>query len=135
MKFCHFQVNRWNWRTGSEYQRLHVFSHVWNIDLIHIQAILWKTGPDKGRSHKRGKKKEGRRWIWLMYFLYKNECRIFFNFYFFIHMWIQCLSHFSPLPPQPLLYHPLSPLVLLPTPSIPSRNYFALISNFVEERV
>jgi hypothetical protein len=41
----------------------------------------------------------------------------------FIHMCIQCLGHFSPLPP---------PLLLPPTPLLPSRNYFALISNFVE---
>jgi hypothetical protein len=49
-----------------------------------------------------------------------------FNFYF-IHMCIQCLGHFSPLPPAPSL--------TLPYPLLPSRNYFALISNFVEERV
>jgi hypothetical protein len=37
--------------------------------------------------------------------------------------------------PYHLPYHPLHPLPLSPTPSIPSRKYFALISNFVEERV
>jgi hypothetical protein len=36
-------------------------------------------------------------------------------------------------PPHP--YHPLRPIPLPPTPSIPGRNYFALISNFVVERV
>jgi hypothetical protein len=41
----------------------------------------------------------------------------------------------SPSCPHPLPYHPHHPLLLLPTPSIPSRNYFALISNFVGERV
>jgi hypothetical protein len=41
----------------------------------------------------------------------------------------------SPPCPHPLPYHSLRPLHLPPTPSIPSRNYFALISNFVEERV
>jgi hypothetical protein len=41
----------------------------------------------------------------------------------------------SPLCPHPLPYHPLCPLPFPPTPSIPGRNYFALISNFVEERV
>jgi hypothetical protein len=57
-----------------------------------------------------------------------------FLYYFIIHMCIQGLGHFSPLPPPPPL--PLTPpLPSPPTPSIPSRNYFALISNFVEETV
>jgi hypothetical protein len=51
---------------------------------------------------------------------------ILFFYCFIIHMCIQGLGHFSPLTPPPPLPH---------TPSIPSRNYFALISNFVEERV
>jgi hypothetical protein len=34
---------------------------------------------------------------------------------------------FLPLPPTPSFFSP--------TPSLPGRNYFALISNFVEERV
>jgi hypothetical protein len=48
----------------------------------------------------------------------------------FIHMCIQCLGHFSPLPPTASL----SPVPSLspPTPSLPGRNYFALTSNFVE---
>jgi hypothetical protein len=54
--------------------------------------------------------------------------------FFFIHMCIQDLGHFSPRP-HPLPYNPLHPLPLPPTPSIPSRNYFVLISNFVVERV
>jgi hypothetical protein len=41
----------------------------------------------------------------------------------------------SPPCPHPLPYHPLCPLLLPLTPSIPSINYFALLSNFVEERV
>jgi hypothetical protein len=41
----------------------------------------------------------------------------------------------SPPYPQPLPYHPLRPLPLPPTPSIPSRNCFTLISNFVVERL
>jgi hypothetical protein len=41
----------------------------------------------------------------------------------------------SPPCPHPLPYHPLCSLPLPSTPSIPSRNYFALISNFVVERV
>jgi hypothetical protein len=48
-------------------------------------------------------------------------------------MCMQYLVHFSPLP-HPLPYLP-RPLPLPPTPSIPGRNYFALISNFVEETV
>jgi hypothetical protein len=30
--------------SGSESQMLHVFSPMWNIYSIQIQAILWKTG-------------------------------------------------------------------------------------------
>jgi hypothetical protein len=42
------------WRKpGSENQKLHVFSHMQNIDTIQIQAILGKTGHTKGRSHMR----------------------------------------------------------------------------------
>jgi hypothetical protein len=55
-------------------------------------------------------------------------------FFFIIHMCIQGLGHFSPLPPPPplpLTLPPPSP----PTPTILSRNYFALIANFVVERV
>jgi hypothetical protein len=40
------------------------------------------------------------------------------------------------LPPSPTLsLNPPRPLLLPSTPSIPGKNYFALISNFVEERV
>jgi hypothetical protein len=52
-------------------------------------------------------------------------------FYFsFIHMCIQCLSHFSPLPPPPP-----TPSLSPPTPLLPGRNYFALISDFVKESI
>jgi hypothetical protein len=46
-------------------------------------------------------------------------------------MCIQCLGHFFPLPPAPSF----TPHLMHPNPSLPGRNYFALISNFVEERV
>jgi hypothetical protein len=42
IKFCHLQVNGWNWRTSlSEVKQIqkaksHVFSHMWNIGLIQI---------------------------------------------------------------------------------------------------
>jgi hypothetical protein len=42
----HFE---WSY-SGSESQRLHVFSHMWNRYLIKIQTILWKTGHAKGGS-------------------------------------------------------------------------------------
>jgi hypothetical protein len=48
--------------------------------------------------------------------------------FFFIHMYIQCLGHFSPLPPTPSLNHPTPPLSPA-TPLLPGRNYFALMSN------
>jgi hypothetical protein len=47
----------------------------------------------------------------------------FFIFFSFIHMCIQCLGHFSPLPPAPSLAYPnlsLSHTI----PSLPGRNYF-----------
>jgi hypothetical protein len=56
-----------------------MFSLMWNIDLIKIQAMLQKKVMPR-RDHtwenecKRGKLK---RWKWLMYFLHKNEYRIF----------------------------------------------------------
>jgi hypothetical protein len=40
---------KWN-QPGSESQRLHVFSHMWNIDPVQIQVILWRTGHAKGKS-------------------------------------------------------------------------------------
>jgi hypothetical protein len=62
----------------------------------------------------------------------------FFLFYLFIfsfsHMCIQCLGHFSPFPPAPSFTYP-TPSLSPPTPLLPGRNYFALMSNFVEEKV
>jgi hypothetical protein len=60
-----------------------------------------------------------------------------FSFFFFIFLLLFICAYkawfISPPCPHPLPYHPLHPLLL--PPSIPSRNYFALISNFVVERV
>jgi hypothetical protein len=59
------------------------------------------------------------------------------KFFFFLLLFICAYKAWviSPPCPHPLPYHPLRSLPLPPTPSIPSRNYFALISNFVVERV
>jgi hypothetical protein len=83
-------------------------------------------------------------YLWLAYFTYIMSqkficvccmCQYFLLFFsFIIHMCIQGLGHFSPLPPLPPL-PPSLPPPSTPTPSIPSRNYFVLISNFVVERV
>jgi hypothetical protein len=60
----------------------------------------------------------------------------YLKFYFlFLFLLFLCAYNAWVIPPPPLPYHPLRPLPLPTTPSIPSRNYFALISNFVEERV
>jgi hypothetical protein len=63
------------------------------------------------------------------------------NFLLFIYLFILfiCACNVwvisSPFPhPFPSL-HPLRPPSSPPIPSLPSRNYFALISNFVEQRV
>jgi hypothetical protein len=61
-----------------------------------------------------------------------------FIFLFFIFLLFICAYKawvISPPCPHPLPYHPLRPFPLPPTPSIPGRNYFALFSTFVEERV
>jgi hypothetical protein len=66
----------------------------------------------------------------------------FFKIYlFFFYLYVQqCLGHFSPLPPTSSLTlllppSPPHPLPLPSTPSLPGRNYFALISNFVKKRL
>jgi hypothetical protein len=59
-------------------------------------------------------------------------------FFFFIVLLFICAYNawvISRPCPHPLPYHPLRPLSLPSTPSITGRNYFALISNFVVERV
>jgi hypothetical protein len=57
------------------------------------------------------------------------------NFFILLFMHAYKAWVISPTCPHPLPYHPLHPLPLAPIPSIPRRNYFALISNFVVERV
>jgi hypothetical protein len=67
-----------------------------------------------------------------------SRASAFFFSLFFIVLLFMCAykAWVTSLPiPHPLPYHPLHPLPLPHTPSIPSRNYFALISNSVEERV
>jgi hypothetical protein len=54
---------------------------------------------------------------------------LFFFYYSYVH------TRLGSFLPHPLPYHPLRPLPIPPTPSIPSRNYFALISNFVVESI
>jgi hypothetical protein len=63
--------------------------------------------------------------------VYNNCVRaLFFKFLLFICAYTVWVISSPPPPPVPLL-----PLLLPPTPSLPGRNYFALISNFVEGRV
>jgi hypothetical protein len=54
-----------------------------------------------------------------------------FLFYSYVHI---IFGSFLPPSSTPSLT-PLTPSLSPPTPSLPRRNYFALISNFVEERV
>jgi hypothetical protein len=69
--------------------------------------------------------------------MYPKRPEIVFLFFFFIVLLLFICAYkawFISTPcPHPLPYHPLHPLPL--PPSIPNRNYFALISNFVVERV
>jgi hypothetical protein len=67
-------------------------------------------------------------------FVKKYGCEItLYHFFFLLFICAYKAWFISPPCPHPLPYHPLHPLLL--PPSIPSRNYFALISNFVVERV
>jgi hypothetical protein len=54
MKFCCLQVNGWNQRTGSESQRPHVFSHMWNIGPIQMQQYYEKQVTLREREVKEG---------------------------------------------------------------------------------
>jgi hypothetical protein len=58
-------------------------------------------------------------------------------FYFIFILFICAYNAWVISPPCPhsLPYHPPHFLLLPTIPSLPGRNYFALISNFVEERV
>jgi hypothetical protein len=61
-----------------------------------------------------------------------SRCPSFcFYFYSYVHTMFGSFLPPSP-PPPPLCPHPIP---LPPTPSLPGRNYFVLISNFVDERV
>jgi hypothetical protein len=57
----------------------------------------------------------------------------FFLLFYYSYVHTRLGSFLPPGPPPSLTTHS-APFLSLP-PSIPSRNYFALISNFVEERV
>jgi hypothetical protein len=74
--------------------------------------------------------------VFLATFVFFGKDSLFILFFFFFLLLFICAYKawfISPPCPHPLPYHPLHPLPL--PPSLPSRNYFALISNFVVERV
>jgi hypothetical protein len=56
----------------------------------------------------------------------------FFFYYSYVHT---MLGLFLPTAPTPSLTTHSAPSLSPPTPLIPGRNYFALTSNFVEDRV
>jgi hypothetical protein len=66
----------------------------------------------------------------------KNN-NIFFCYFLFFILYLCAYNVWVISPPFPQLppLHTLPLLVLPPTFSLPGRNYFALISNFVEERL
>jgi hypothetical protein len=63
----------------SSCQKPHVFSHMWNADLLQIQQYYEKQVTIR-RGHiqeGKGKRRKLRRLVWLMYSLHNNEYRIF----------------------------------------------------------
>jgi hypothetical protein len=61
---------------------------------------------------------------------------VVFFFYCLYYSYVHTmLGSFLPPASTPSLTTHSAPFLSPPTPSIPGRNYFALISNFVEERV
>jgi hypothetical protein len=84
-------------------------------------------------QHHTAQEFDSRAWVLICFIILSPSfwsASIFFLFICAYNAWV-----ISPPCPHTLPYHPLHSLPLLPTPSIPGRNYFALISNFVEERV
>jgi hypothetical protein len=77
---------------------------------------------ERGREGRKEEKERGK-----IIYKYNGMSFSFFLLYSYVHTRLG--SFLTPCP------HPLCSLPLPPTPSIPSRNYFALISNFVVERV
>jgi hypothetical protein len=72
------------------------------------------------------------------FFFFFFAAENFIYLFIFIVLLFKCAYNAwvnSPPCPHPLPYDPFRPLPLLTTPWIPGRNHFALINNFVEERV
>jgi hypothetical protein len=99
------------WKDGSTYVN---WSMLYNIQTKGKTGTIWSSQSMQKKP-----------------LIKSNTLFLFFIFLLFICAYKAWLI--SPPCPHPLPYHPLRPL---PTPpSIPSRNYFALISTFVVERV
>jgi hypothetical protein len=62
----------------------------------------------------------------------RKKLQSFFFFYLYVHT---MFGSFLPPSPHLLPYPTLAPSLSLSSLLLPGRNYFALISNFVEERV
>jgi hypothetical protein len=68
------------------------------------------------------------------YLIFTAIAILFFLFIYFL-IFILFICTYNVWVISPPLHRPLPYLPHPPMPSLPSRNYFALISNFVEERV
>jgi hypothetical protein len=68
-------------------------------------------------------------------FSVSGDCDTAFHFLFLLFICAYNAWVISPPCPHPLSYYPPCPFPLPPTLSIPGRNYFILINNFVDERV
>jgi hypothetical protein len=75
---------------------------------------------------------QGSKVHWLSYLIVLLASFFLLFYYSYVHTTLGSFLH--PAPTPSLTTHSV-PSLSPPTPSIPDRNYFALISNFVEERV
>jgi hypothetical protein len=126
---------KWNKTESPDEVYIHkelIFTNLPRIKNVEttVSICKWNLKLKNWRKHRGNSSGSCNDQIFIYLFIYLFVC--LFVFISFIHMCIQCLGHFSHLPPPPPF--PLNPSLSPSTLSLPGSNYFALISNFVEKR-